>query len=165
MSVEFSINFWSNFSMDSIASRIVDHFGFSIDPTHCGRSPLVKTVTLVRNNLVLDIRERGELGKLDEYVQDFYASELGIKVNRTIIIFPDPILFTSMSEDAEMLASINCDFLKRESGDLVMEYYGDQIILLRKDQKVSIHESSDFWNRRNEAALSIPHTREVLPIL
>ncbi len=129
-----------------------------MDPTHCGRSPTVKTITLLKNNLVLDIQE------VQESIQDFYALELDVKVNRFILISPGS-LFTSMSDDSEMIVSIVCEILQSESGDLVMLFLGEFVILMRKDQKLIIDESYDFWNSRNEAALTIPHTSEALPSL
>jgi hypothetical protein len=156
MSISYSISFWSGDSIGVIADRVRRLCGLHLDPQHCGRSPMVETVTLVGDSMAIDVRDAGTVDR------EICKSDLSIDINRNLLVFPG-VEFSTRSEAARQLVSIMCHMIDVERRDLVALFSGEKVLLLHRDGETLINCTAGFWNERTKQALTIPYSKATLP--
>lgn len=94
-----------------VASGLAKAFGFRMDPLHCGRRPLVQTVTLVANDFEIDVT------KVDQTARQILLEELNIAVDTCIRCYVWES-FRTQSEGGKRIAEVTSFLLDKYPGDL-----------------------------------------------
>jgi hypothetical protein len=158
MSISYVIKFATGNDISTVATSLVGSLGFLIDPTHCGRTPLVPTVTLVANDFEIDV------SKVNLLARQIILEELGLEIDTSVRFYTHSD-FSTQAEGGRLIACAASCLMKNYSGDLVLLFNEEMPLLLRSKHGTVINSAAEFWNRITRSAIEQPFKEEVLPVI
>jgi hypothetical protein len=154
MALDYSFNIATEYTCSELIAIIAPYAEITIEQKHTSDE---KAISALADGIILSIKETGES------LQSMIEEEVGISVNISILFRIDKS--DNWKIGRENLLQICLEVLRCTTGDAILLFNGEDIILIRKNGMIDLNGNIGFWTQDNLALVNAQYEMKYIESL